>query len=597
LRAKQQKARPRQNDDIIITRINHPPEEQERESARCGALTVRNTNRKMLPLPFLGGGGKDANNGDGSEAALTKDDPSREQQHSLPTPSSSDTLDPNNNPRSVLPLSMRLLRYTAGRGCCAKCNQCCQPVIDEKEIDDKIVLGSFSRSLRQPPIGVSPLVVAPMTLSTDLQLRQRQQPVLERILLDYKAACQFYHREPNAGVLTTLRYSLPGLRVTSPFYDSDMLALAEILLQYGNGPLQYIRRLDFSKHRKIRGGTDGFGSHGALCLAKVLQYSEHVTQVLLERNPIGPYGAAAIFMACAGENSAVDTLLLRRCRIGERGALALAAYLLPSTTSPITTIDLSANHCGYHGCIAVERALQAREQKGMSTIIIDLEGNLVFQEICNGITHGLGVLMAFCGAWLLSNVVADKPSKLHSVSCGIYSTSLVVLYTSSTLYHSFFSMRHTKWVFEVLDKSAIYILIAGSYTPFLTIVLHHEPIYSIGLLIFLWVLCFLGIGVEFGCPTWAHKGKFSLAMYLGMGWSAIVCLPEVARILPRRPMDLMVLGGVAYTTRVPFFVRNNNLDHAIWHLFVLAGSIFHWCGIYFFVAPRDLSHGATYSTN
>jgi len=119
-------------------------------------------------------------------------------------------------------------------------------------------------------------------------------------------------------------------------------------------------------------------------------------------------------------------------------------------------------------------------------------------------------------------------------------------------------MRHTKYIFEVLDKSAIYILIAGSYTPFTTIVLHHEPLYSFGLLAFLWSCCCLGIGIEFGRPTWEHKGKFSLAMYLGMGWSALVCLPEMARILPRRCLDLMVLGGVAYTVGVPFFLRNNS---------------------------------------
>jgi len=145
-------------------------------------------------------------------------------------------------------------------------------------------------------------------------------------------------------------------------------------------------------------------------------------------------------------------------------------------------------------------------------------------------------------------------------------------------------MQNTKYIFEVLDKCAIYILIAGSYTPFLQIVLSHEPTYSIGLLAFIWVCCLLGIGVEAFCPSWKGKGKFSLAMYLGMGWSAAVCLPEVARVVPEGAMQLMILGGVGYTAGVPFFVRDNNLDHAIWHLFVLSGSFFHWCGIYFYVA-------------
>ena len=490
-----------------------------------------------------------------------------DKQHDVTSASSSLCLPTSS--RSFLPLSMRLLHYTSGGGgCCNHSHQCCQPVIDEKEIDENVILGSFSNSLRPPPVGVSPWVVAPMSLSlssADVQLRQRQQPVLERILMDYKAACQFYEceRGPNPGVLTTLRYQLPSLRVTPPFKDADMLALAEVLLKYGNGPLQFIQRLDFSKHRKTR-GQDGMGSHGALALAKVLQVgAHHVTEVLLQRNWIGPYGATAIFLACVDPQSSVERLSLRRCRIGERGALALAAYIVPSTTTKLTWMDLSANHCGYHGCVAIDRAMQVRDQKGLQPIMtIDLEGNHVFQEIMNGVTHGLGVLLAFVGAYLLSNSVQGK-SKWHSTSCAIYSTSLIVLYTSSTLYHSFFTMLHTKWVFEVLDKSAIYILIAGSYTPFTTIVLHHEPLYSTGLLTFLWCCCILGIGVEFGLPTWEHRGKFSLAMYLGMGWSALVCLPEMARILPRRALDWMVLGGVAYTVGVPFFVRNNSCVYKV----------------------------------
>jgi hypothetical protein len=385
---------------------------------------VRQKTKIMIRLPpLLGGGGRSDDNKsmDGKPNGIAKamivgrgqneaEGQNGGQATSLQLAPSSPAVEPITTARTVLPLSMRILHYTAGGGCCARCNQCCQPVIDEKEIDENVILGSFSNSLKPPPPGVSPLVVAPMSLSlssADHQLRQRQQPVLEQILLDYKAACQLYGCDagPNPGVLTTIRYQLPSLRVTSPFKDADMLALAEILLKYGNGPLQSIRRLDFSKHRSIR-GQDGMGSHGALALAKVLQTSmaPHVVQVHLQRNRIGPYGAAAIFLACL--DSAVEHLSLRRCQIGERGALALAAYIVPSTTTKLTHIDVSANHCGYHGCVAIDRALQARDQKGwMPVMTIDLEGNHVFQEIMNSVTHGLGVLLAFVGASILSKAV------------------------------------------------------------------------------------------------------------------------------------------------------------------------------------------------
>lgn len=208
----------------------------------------------------------------------------------------------------------------------------------------------------------------------------------------------------------------------------------------------------------------------------------------------------------------------------------------------------------------------------------------------NGVTHGLGIILAFVGSILLSNRIKHLTTT-HVVSCGVYSTSLIVLYTSSTLYHSFFSMQHTKYIFEVLDKCAIYILIAGSYTPFLRVVLGHSKMWSVWLLAFIWTCCLCGIGVEAFYPLYKHKNLFSLAMYLGMGWSCVVCLPELVGILPQGAMKLLVLGGLGYTCGVPFFVRNHNLDHTIFHLFVLSGSIFHWFGIYLYLPEFHIRNG------
>ena len=86
---------------------------------------------------------------------------------------------------------------------------------------------------------------------------------------------------------------------------------------------------------------------------------------------------------------------------------------------------------------------------------------------------------------------------------------------------------------------------------------------------------------------------FSLSMYLGMGWAAVVCLPHMRERLPSGCINLLVSGGVGYTAGVPFFIRNNNLDHAIWHLFVLSGSIFHWLAVYLFVAMKPLPYADT----
>jgi hemolysin III len=502
--------------------------------------------------------------------------------------------------QGCLPLSMRLLKYTPGFGgaCCTNCCLNCAPNSNE-DLDDALAEDYDLASLRGKS-AASPMVMAPMKVP-NLSSLQNSTAVVERLLLDYANACHLYQTSLNVGVVATLRYSLPCLRVVGPFGNADMLAVSEVLLRHVNGPLRYLRRLDFSDARCRIGGNGtknnnnnsfyGIQSHGALALAKVLQKSEHLHEVRLQRNRIGAYGATALFIAVAN-NTSIHTLALRRCRIGERSAFVFVELIATSLTCGLREVDLSANYIGFKGCLAIEQALIARansSQAGLHPMIVNMEGNLVLQEIMSGVTHGLGVLLAFAGSALIYEDVKDKSAR-HFISGVVYSTSLVVLYVSSTLYHSFVTLQHTKYIFEVLDKCAIYILIAGSYTPFLQIVLWDEPLWSTYLLSFIWTCCFLGILVEFFFPLWKHKAKFSLSMYLGMGWSSLVCLPEVTRSLPEGATNLMILGGVGYTAGVPFFVRNYNMDHAIWHLFVLAGSIFHWCGIYFYVLHNVPEH-------
>ena len=202
----------------------------------------------------------------------------------------------------------------------------------------------------------------------------------------------------------------------------------------------------------------------------------------------------------------------------------------------------------------------------------------------NGVTHGLGVILCIVGFSLMNYKVKDGDLNKR-VSCLAYSISLLVLYISSTLYHSFFALKYTRYIFECLDHCAIYILITGSYTPFLRIALHDKPFGSFYLLIFLYLCCIGGVMVEAFYNTWVHKPKFSLAMYLGMGWSCMICYSDMMEVLPKEATNLILMGGIGYTSGVPFFVRNNNLDHSIWHCFVLAGSIFHWFCIYFYIAP------------
>jgi hemolysin III len=400
---------------------------------------------------------------------------------------------------------------------------------------------------------------------------------IERILVEYAAACRVYgtHHRVNPGVLAAIRFSLPTLRVSGNFFDADMLALAEVLLRHANGPLRHVRRLDFTVagreggewggHGRFGGGGSGkkgIRSHGAYALSRVLALSENVEEVRLAGNRIGPYGSSAIFEA-ASRNPGLRTLSLRGCRIGERGALAFVDRILVGGRggrSGLTEVDLSACRMGYRGCLAIEEGLKrGRREEGWPPcgsssssssggvmIVVDMEGNMVFQEVMNCVTHGLGIILGTVGQYLLNRQVSGQPFH-YTASCAVYSASVITLYASSTLYHSFFALRRTKFVFQVFDRCAIYLLIAGSYTPFLVIGLHRKPYLSARLLLFIWGCALSGIVVEGFFRTWEYKAKFSLAMYLGMGWTCISCLPDLLEVLPMSAVGLLVAGGVAYT--------------------------------------------------
>mmetsp|Transcript_29380 Transcript_29380/g.44838 ORF Transcript_29380/g.44838 Transcript_29380/m.44838 type:complete len:626 (-) Transcript_29380:192-2069(-) len=403
------------------------------------------------------------------------------------------------------------------------------------------------------------------------------------VLTEYVATAKMYGcGNTNPGVLTTLRFSLPTLRVSGSFHDSDMLALSEVLFRHCNGALKHIRRLDFSiggRFGKLH-GRKGFGSHGAFTLSRVLCISKHIEEVLVQHNKIGPYGAGAIFSAVA-KNNTVKVLIMRRCLIGEKGGIDFAKRVGSSKNCGLREVDLSVNRIGFRGSIEIEEMLIQKENEN-NAIEVDLEGNLVLQEIMSGVTHGLGFILCIIGASTMSNKV--KGQGLNKVvSCGAYSLSLLILYFSSTLYHSLFALKYTRYIFECLDHCAIYILITGSYTPFLRIALEDKPLGSFYLLIFLYLCCAGGVIVEAFYNTWIYKPKFSLAMYLGMGWSCLICMPDMMKVLPQEAINLIILGGVGYTAGVPFFVRNNNLDHSIWHCFVLSGSMCHWFCIYLYV--------------
>jgi len=201
--------------------------------------------------------------------------------------------------------------------------------------------------------------------------------------------------------------------------------------------------------------------------------------------------------------------------------------------------------------------------------------------LANSITHGLGVLLASVGAvWLM--VAAARGTPRVIVACAVYVATLVLIYLCSTLYHSLARTR-ARHVFRVLDHSAIYLLIAGTYTPF-TLVSLRGP-WGWTLFGIVWGLAIAGVIFKsFAVERFAVASAMA---YVLMGWIAIVAIVPLARAITWHGIMWIGAGGIFYTFGVLFFALDRlRYFHALWHVCVLAGSASHFFAVLFYVVPH-----------
>lgn len=206
------------------------------------------------------------------------------------------------------------------------------------------------------------------------------------------------------------------------------------------------------------------------------------------------------------------------------------------------------------------------------------------EEVMNAVTHGVGTLLAVAGLVLLTVLAYLHGSIWHIVSFSIYGTTLVLLYLASTLYHSFTNER-VKRIFKILDHSAIYLLIAGTYTPFTLVPLHGVLGWTVFSLV--WGLATIGIVLK---VFFAGRYKvLSTLCYLGMGWFIVIAIKPLLAAVPALGMIWLFAGGLFYTLGSVFYLwKRLPYNHAIWHLFVLAGSISHFIAVFFYILPIPL---------
>ena len=203
------------------------------------------------------------------------------------------------------------------------------------------------------------------------------------------------------------------------------------------------------------------------------------------------------------------------------------------------------------------------------------------EEIANTITHGLGVILALGGLVVLIVFAALYGNAWHIVSCSIFGAALILLYLASTLYHA---IQHpgAKPILRILDHSAILVLIAGTYTPF-TLVSLRGP-WGWTLFGIIWSLAVAGILIE---TTRLRRFRgWLIALYVIMGWAVVAAVKPMMENVGTGGLWLLLSGGLAYTGGIVFYLwKRLPYNHAIWHLFVLAGSVLHYFAILLYVIP------------
>ncbi|MCX7750575.1 MAG: hemolysin III family protein [Candidatus Bipolaricaulota bacterium] len=204
------------------------------------------------------------------------------------------------------------------------------------------------------------------------------------------------------------------------------------------------------------------------------------------------------------------------------------------------------------------------------------------EEIASALTHGVATALSVAGLAALTVLAILRGATAGQlVSLVVYGTTLVLAHLASTLYHAL-TPRGAKAVFRVLDHAAIYLLIAGTYTPFLVIRLPNP--WGWALLGGVWAI---GIaGIVFKSLFLGRLRKASVAAYAAMGWLVVVAAKQVVAHIPPGALALLLAGGVIYTLGIAFYAwKKLPFNHAIWHLFVLAGATCHYFAIFLYLLP------------
>lgn len=404
---------------------------------------------------------------------------------------------------------------------------------------------------------------------------------------EYADECRRYGVPVDPSVVITLKTRWPILQPTSGFTDGHLLPLIGVLSKAHFIHTLKLHALGSSNAHRVHGS----GNSNARALRDILVRNKGITHLDVSKMGIDSDGLAEICEALKVNNS-VRTLILHNNFVGPRGGELLQAALQQEGgggddpvllgASALREVDVRNNHLGYDAVCCLQSACAGREP----AVELSADGNFVFEEVLNSVTHGVGALLAIFGSILMASHVQDK-SVVHKWGTGIYCASLLILYTSSTLFHSFFLMPRVAYILQKLDHIGIYLLIAGTVTPFMLVNLH--GLWSGTLLLCAeWGVAL--VGVVLSVVVRETLQALDMFLYLLMGWALVLAYSDVMEHLSGPCLALIAAGGVTYTSGIYFFVKGNDVPiyHALWHCFVLVASMLHYLAVFFYVIPHRI---------
>jgi hemolysin III len=406
------------------------------------------------------------------------------------------------------------------------------------------------------------------------------------ILVAYRSACDMAGMLPDVPTLGALREGCPTLSACG---DAAVVALLSLL---SSGAAPHVTCLHF--------GGSALDSATITALASFLREgNKAVSELRLPKARLRDAGASALLAAllAAGKASPLRTLDIRSNKLKASTAYSLAAALgdpaAAGGIARLSYLDVSNNYIGHEAAVALESAAAARA-KVDGPLELRVYGNLVLVEVLNGVTHGVGVLLALIAGSILVYRASSVLPAYQTLSMALYVISLCTMFLSSCLYHCFFRLPAAQKFWHTADHCSIFILIAGSYTPFLACYTMDPPtVAGPFVLAVVWISAIVGVLIAFKIIRATDRIRSGFA--LAMGWSGLTVIRTIHQRMSVYVLTFVVAGGLAYSGGIAFYLagKKKPMMHVYWHLAVMLGGSLHMFGLWSLVSTRAVEQGLT----